>query len=89
MAKLTHEQLDVRRIKDKRALANQKKQILICAGTGCIAGGSLKIYDQLKEICTKRGLDVFVGLTHEAEVEDDAARWWWAPRSETRTTNKP
>ena len=70
MAKLSHEQLDVRRLKDKRALANQKKQILICAGTGCIAGGSLKIYDYLKEACTKRGLDVFVGLTHEAEVED-------------------
>jgi len=70
MAKLTHGQLDVRRIKDKRALANQKKQILVCAGTGCIAGGSMKIYEKLKEICAKRGLDVFVGLTHEADAED-------------------
>ena len=46
---ITREQFEVRQIKDKRALSAQKKQVLICAGTGCIAGGSLDIYDYLKE----------------------------------------
>ena len=40
---ITREQFEVRQIKDKRALSAQKKQVLICAGTGCIAGGSLDI----------------------------------------------
>ena len=52
---ITREQFEVRQIKDKRALSAQKKQVLICAGTGCIAGGSLDIYDYLKEACAKRG----------------------------------
>ena len=45
---ITREQFEVRQIKDKRALSAQKKQVLICAGTGCIAGGALKIYENLK-----------------------------------------
>ena len=67
MAKLTREKLDALRAKAKSALAGEQKQILICAGTGCIAGGSLKIYDYLKEECTRRGLDIVVGLIHEDE----------------------
>ena len=70
---ITREQFEVRQIKDKRALSAQKKQVLICAGTGCIAGGSLDIYDYLKEACTKRGIQVQVGLLHEdGEVEAPA-----------------
>ena len=45
MPEMTRERLEVRRVKAKRALSYQKKQILLCAGTGCIAGGSLKLYD--------------------------------------------
>ena len=48
MAKLTREQFQVLRIKSEEALRCQKKQVLICAGTGCIAGGSLQIYDYIK-----------------------------------------
>ena len=70
---ITREQFEVRRIRDKRALEAQKKQVLICAGTGCIAGGSLNIYDYLKEACAKRSIDVKVGLLHEdGEVEAPA-----------------
>ena len=70
---ITREQFEVRQIKDKRALSAQKKQVLICAGTGCIAGGSLDIYDYLKEACAKRGIQVQVGLLHEdGEVEAPA-----------------
>ncbi len=72
MAKMNRERLEVRRVKAKRALSYQKRQILLCAGTGCIAGGSLKLYDYFKEECARRGLDVYVGLTQEGETEDPA-----------------
>ena len=68
--KLTREQLKVRQMKAKRALEAQHRQVLICAGTGCIAGGSLNIYDRLKEACEKLGVQVQVSLLHEdGEVE--------------------
>ena len=65
MPEMTREQLEVRRVRAKEALNGQKKQILICAGTGCIAGGSLKIYDYMKAECERRGLNVMVGLMKE------------------------
>ena len=70
MAEMNRERLEVRRVKAKRALSYQKRQILLCAGTGCIAGGALKLYDYFKEECARRGLDVYVGLTQEGETED-------------------
>ena len=72
MSEMNREQLEVRRLKAKRALSYQKRQVLLCAGTGCIAGGSLKLYDYLKEECARRGLDVYVGLTQENETESSA-----------------
>nr|WP_243007327.1 NADH-quinone oxidoreductase subunit NuoF [Anaerotruncus sp. AF02-27] len=48
----------------------QKKQVLICAGTGCVAGGSLVIYDRIKKACEERGLDVCVELRHEPHGEN-------------------
>ena len=65
MANMTREMLDARRANAKKAMDGQGKQILICAGTGCIAGGSLKIYDYLKEECERRGLCVHVNLMEE------------------------
>ncbi len=70
MPEMNRERLEVRRVKAKRALSYQKRQILLCAGTGCIAGGALKLYDYFKEECARRGLDIYVGLTQENEVED-------------------
>ncbi len=46
-------------------LKQQQKRVLICGGTGCVAGGSLQIYDCIKEECEKRGLDVCVSLEKE------------------------
>ena len=65
MADMTREMLDTRRANAKKALQGQKKQILICAGTGCIAGGSLEIYDYIKAECERRGLCVHVNLMEE------------------------
>ena len=43
--------------------------MLICAGTGCIAGGAMKIYENLKAECESRGLPVYIGLKHDTDEE--------------------
>ena len=73
MTKLSREQLKVRQMKAKRALEAQRRQVLICAGTGCIAGGSLNIYERMKEECERRGLNVHVGLLREDETPETSA----------------
>ncbi len=50
------ETLAAKREEFAKALNAQSKQILICGGTGCVAGGSLKIYDRLKELMDERGI---------------------------------
>ena len=49
-AKLTRESFHVFQANAENALKQsaQVPSVLICAGTGCIAGGALKIYDNLK-----------------------------------------
>ena len=47
------------------ALNAQKKQILICAGTGCVAGGSLKIYEKIRNVIEEKGLECQVRLEKE------------------------
>lgn len=49
----------------KASLESQKKQILICAGTGCVAGGSLLIYERLQEIMKERGIECSLKLEKE------------------------
>lgn len=39
-----------------------KSRIVICAGTGCVAGGSLKIYQKFREIIKAKGLKVVTAL---------------------------
>ena len=65
MSKLTREALSARRVQAKQLLAAEGREILVCAGTGCIAGGSMKIYDYLKAECERRGLKTRVSLRHE------------------------
>jgi len=43
----------------------QTQKIIICAGTGCVAGGSLKVYDRLREIMTEQNIHVAVELENE------------------------
>ena len=70
MAELTRERLGALRVQAKELLAADRREVLVCAGTGCIAGGSLKIYDYLKSECEKRGLKTRVALRREGG--DDA-----------------
>ena len=51
----------------KKELDGQSKKILVCAGTGCIAGGSLNIYNRLIELCKENGIDVQVCLEDHVE----------------------
>ncbi len=53
----------------KASLNSQRKQILICAGTGCVAGGSLKIYHRLHELLEERGLHVALKLEKDPHDE--------------------
>ncbi|WP_026888481.1 NADH-quinone oxidoreductase subunit NuoF [Clostridium beijerinckii] len=61
----TREELNSISSKYKAALGTQRKQILVCAGTGCVAGGSLNIYRRLKEIIKEKGLEVTLELKEE------------------------
>ena len=47
------------------AFRREKKKILVCGGTGCVAGGSLEIYDRLKELLLSKGITVDVELADE------------------------
>ncbi len=62
---LTREKLDTLREEAKKLLDAQKRQVLVCGGTGCIASGSMKVYEYLKAECEKRGIEVAVSLKEE------------------------
>ena len=47
----TREDLDIARKQCEDRIAGQKIRILICAGTGCLAGGSGRIYEKMCELC--------------------------------------
>lgn len=51
----------------RKARDAQKRKVLVCCGTGCVAGGSLKIYEQLKKRMTELGLGVQVQLAVDTE----------------------
>ena len=70
-AKLTRESFHVFQANARNALkqSEQVPSVLICAGTGCIAGGAMKIYDNFKAECEKRNLPVYVGLKHDSDEE--------------------
>ena len=53
----------------KKALACQYKQVVISGGSGCVAGGSLHVYDRMKELMEANGLRVDVVLQHETHDE--------------------
>ena len=71
MSKLTREDFRAIRRQAEEALACSEKSlnVLICAGTGCIASGSMKVYENLRNECEKRSLPVYVGLTHHGDAE--------------------
>lgn len=61
------DELSAYRADCERALGEQSIRVLVCAGTGCVAGGSIEIYKRLCELCQKEGLKVQVKLQKEVE----------------------
>ena len=71
MSVLTREGFHALQTQAADALARSQSAltVLICAGTGCIASGSMKVYENLRNECQERGLSIYVGLTHHGEEE--------------------
>src|SRR5210317_372511 len=63
---------DVAKMRDycQAAFARQKLRFLVCAGTGCIAGGSLDVYEEFKRVISERGIDVNVDLLFEGQESE-------------------
>lgn len=60
------DQLTECRIKSKELLQKEKMRILVCAGTGCVANGSLEVYEAFKQKIKEKGLPAKVSLLEEA-----------------------
>ncbi len=56
----------------KKAYDLQEKKIIVCAGTGCVAGGSLKIYDKLRALAAEKNVPVAVELEVDPHGESVA-----------------
>lgn len=59
--------LDKKREGFKQALDKQTKKVIICGGTGCVAGGAFDIYDRLTELVEGKGLLIDVEIENEDE----------------------
>ena len=46
-----------------------KRRVIICAGTGCVANGALKIFDALKKRISEENIEVVVELREEEHNE--------------------
>ncbi len=44
------------------SLEKQTKKIIVCGGTGCVAGGALKIFDELNRLLTENNIAGEVNL---------------------------
>lgn len=63
----TVNELHASRAKYNRFLELQKKKVLVCAGTGCVAGGSLLIFEKIKKLVEEKNLFVDIELQEEKE----------------------
>ena len=68
MSILTREGFHALTAQTKRDLqrSTDSVNVMVCAGTGCIAGGAMKVYEYLKSACERRGIPVAVSLRQEA-----------------------
>ena len=55
------------------AFARQKVRFRVCAGTACIAGGSLNVFAEFKRLISEKGIDVDVELLFEGQETDAGA----------------
>ncbi len=64
------EELKAYREAAQKAYAAEEKKIIVCAGTGCVASGSLGIYDKIKTLIEEKGLNVSVELMKDPHSPD-------------------
>ncbi|HHV78471.1 MAG TPA: NADH-quinone oxidoreductase subunit NuoF [Firmicutes bacterium] len=53
----------------KAAISQAKVRVLVCTGTGCVANGSLRVYEKLAEAARKRGLETSIEVLMKGEKE--------------------
>ena len=58
--------------------------IIICAGTGCMAGGAMKVYDAFVEQIAAAGMNVEISL--EAEARPASPQGPTSPRAAARVS---
>jgi NADH-quinone oxidoreductase subunit F len=58
---------DLKKFRDACGLSlnNEKKKILVCAGTGCVSSGSLEIYDELIRLMKEKNISCEMELIAE------------------------
>ncbi len=66
MLKNRNELIELRE-KCRMALDSQTLKVLICAGTGCVAGGSIDVYNRFIELCSEHNLPVSIKLEEEVD----------------------
>jgi NADH-quinone oxidoreductase subunit F len=64
---LSRQELIYKRTKYSNRLNRQKKKIYVCGGTGCVAGGSIFIYEKLQQIMIEKNIPCEIELEREHE----------------------
>ena len=64
------EELKAYREAAQKAYAAEARKLIVCAGTGCVASGSLGIYDKIKTLIEEKGLNVSVELMKDPHSPD-------------------
>ncbi len=49
---------------------SETKKVIICGGTGCVAGGSLKLYSRIRELLEERDVSVIVEIDKKPHDHD-------------------
>ena len=55
----------------KQAFDAESRKLLICAGTGCVASGSLEVYERLNELLEEKGLKSRAEFTDTCGCHDE------------------
>jgi NADH-quinone oxidoreductase subunit F len=62
---MAHSNLEARKKAFNERMRQYKGRIIICAGTGCMANGSMRIYHRFLDVVRERGLSIAVSLEKE------------------------
>jgi len=57
----------------KKAFDRQKSRFLVCAGTGCVLGGAMEVYEEFQRLLKERGCTVDVELFFEGQETEAGA----------------